>query len=497
MEQPPAGYRIGLWIAVSSRPQANPEKESLPEQRRLGEAFAQDVGGQVVRTYEIPGLSRDYVLWDEAQDAVPQYRWLREDLEAGRLDVLWCYDTDRLGRTAALIQQVLGLAARNGCEVYISTAPHQLGHASGAQRIVAAIKGSLAEQDQELRVTRHRMGMRGRVVRRGLLPSNLPFYLDPVRDERGEIVRYALNERLPTLATMTRLFLDGYSIAEIMRKLKREGHPPPPGARRWYDGSIWRMLNSDVPAGYAQWGPYRSSEPSPHIEAAWDAGTHRAVVQERQRRRQTGYIRRGAGPLTRVAYCNRCGWAMVRGNITGGGRQLRCGSHLHQSRYPEWACHPNLVFEADVLAYLTDWLRDIADPADQEAFLAELEDRPQEAGLRRDLAAASANIDGYKDQRRRLGHALASGAMDLDLYRQVDGEIRTKLDAEELRWQELRIAIEALPDIEQYRAILGELTANLDYYMAQAEPTVVARALQEAGIRVLVEDSQPIEVVVT
>jgi len=48
MDEQKTLWRIGIWCAVSSKAQAGPDKESLPEQERLGRELAAAVGGEVV-----------------------------------------------------------------------------------------------------------------------------------------------------------------------------------------------------------------------------------------------------------------------------------------------------------------------------------------------------------------------------------------------------------------------------------------------------------------
>ena len=45
--------RIAIWTAVSSKPQAGPDKTSLQDQEAAGRQFAEAVGGHVVRVYSI------------------------------------------------------------------------------------------------------------------------------------------------------------------------------------------------------------------------------------------------------------------------------------------------------------------------------------------------------------------------------------------------------------------------------------------------------------
>src|SRR5512136_5600 len=116
---PDRPLRIGLWVAVSTFEQARPEMASLGDQEQLGREFAAAVGGQVTAVYSVPGHSREYIFLQEIAAEVPAYRQLQEDLHGHRLDVLWVYDENRLGRTLALIAQVVAVVDRDGAELYV------------------------------------------------------------------------------------------------------------------------------------------------------------------------------------------------------------------------------------------------------------------------------------------------------------------------------------------------------------------------------------------
>jgi hypothetical protein len=96
---PPYALRIALFASVSTPQQARDDKDSLPSQLRDGQAWAEAVSGQVVATYRMPGHSRKYIFYQDIEKAVPAYRELREDCEAGAFDVLWCRARDRQDRS--------------------------------------------------------------------------------------------------------------------------------------------------------------------------------------------------------------------------------------------------------------------------------------------------------------------------------------------------------------------------------------------------------------
>ena len=68
---PPGALRAAVFASVSTPQQASSEKDSLPSQLRDGQAWAESVGGQVVATCRVPGHSRKYIFYQEAEGEAP------------------------------------------------------------------------------------------------------------------------------------------------------------------------------------------------------------------------------------------------------------------------------------------------------------------------------------------------------------------------------------------------------------------------------------------
>ena len=84
---PSGALRAAVFASVSTPQQASSEKDSLPSQLRDGQAWAEAVSGQVVATYRVPGHSRKYIFYQDAEREVPACRQLREDCETNIFSV--------------------------------------------------------------------------------------------------------------------------------------------------------------------------------------------------------------------------------------------------------------------------------------------------------------------------------------------------------------------------------------------------------------------------
>lgn len=232
----PRPFRVGIWAAVSSREQAADDKASIPDQIAAGEAFAAAIGGQVVARYVVPGHTRAIVLWQDAEAEMPAYRQFREDVQAGRLDVLHVVDEDRLGRDPALSAQVISLLERQGGEVYAADTPHTIGAKTISHRYISAIKGVRAAEDNQLRVYRMRSGMRSRILKRGLHPGNWPAGYQPVRDAGGRVCGAEFSEHKDSVVMITALFLSGLSYKAIARRMNEGPYRSPSGRAARFGG---------------------------------------------------------------------------------------------------------------------------------------------------------------------------------------------------------------------------------------------------------------------
>jgi hypothetical protein len=480
MTEPP--LRVAIWCAVSSPAQAAADKTSLDDQEAAGRAFAAALGAVVVAVHRV-AHTRDLILWTDAEAAIPAYRHLREDLAAGRLDLLWALDIDRLGREPALQQQVIALAERQaGAEVYLSTNPHPVGQKGIGHRYIESIQGVRAAEDQSLRVYRHGRGMTSRVLKRGFIANNCPLGYAPLRDPTtGKVGAYQFTPEIAVVDLCTDLFLAGHSYAEIRRRLDA-AYPPPPGRDRWAYKTVTGILRNDTYAGLPSWSGQRPEHPSPVIPARWDVHTFASIVRERQRRQRAPYARPGSGPLTGVAFCQRCGAPMTRFRARRR-YYLRCSTQSHKALTGR-PCHPNNLPESAALEALAARLSELATPAALDQAVAHLQDDAQADRLRADHARAEAARADLCTQRERLALALAAGKMQPDIYAAADAHLLAHLRAESARLQDLGAALSSLPDLQQKREALASLTSAFHQIAPTLDPAELSHLLQAAGVRI-------------
>lgn len=496
MDREKRAWRVGIWAAVSSKQQAGDDKISLQVQRQLGREFAEAIGGQVVRIYAVPGSSRDITFWDDAASEMPAYRQIREDCGDQLFDVLWVYDADRLGRDPALSNQLVSLVEKRTpsdltesgyAEVYIHTMGHPVGRKGPGHRYGMAFQTTRAGEDQQRRVQQFHWGMAAR-IRRGLHRGTWPYGYRPVHDAAGKVIGAELDEtQAEGVRLITRLFLEGMPYRAIAHYM--DGTPyRPRHAKRWPWITINRILQNDTYGGFVCFNDV--SARSDKFPPIWDRATHAAVMRERKRRKDAR-SRRSNSPLLHVAFCARCGSPMHRGTSRTRGntyRYLVCQAHKAGRK-----CHKNRVREEIVRGALLAYLRGaLTDEAIEEA----LADRAgATAGLEHRADRVEQQIDDVAEQRKRLALAYAAGQMDIAIYSQADGELHARADAlEAARW-DLQQQIVTVPDLEQRRQAAQALRARVDTLFERGYEA--NSLLRDAGIQILIEEGEVIEIRVT
>lgn len=115
--------RALLWLAVSTKTQAQTERDSLPTQERDLGALAQQQGWQVVDVLRVPGHSRNYIdihdcARDMAQQGIDAFHRLLAHWQARDFDVLAVWDASRFARTQTLHAYVVERTISIGARLY-------------------------------------------------------------------------------------------------------------------------------------------------------------------------------------------------------------------------------------------------------------------------------------------------------------------------------------------------------------------------------------------
>ena len=481
-----ARSRVGVWCAVSSEPQA--ERASLGEQERAGRKYAGKVGGEVVRVYRIPGHSRDIWNWAEAERRMPAYRQLRRDVEGEAIDVLWCYDPDRLGRDPALAQAVASLTNRHGVDLYVESGGYLLDAGSAPQRFMFSMQSTQSGVEQTKRRYRHKFGMENR-IKSGLPNATWPYGYRPVRNGTGEVIGGEFDPaEIGAVRLATKMFLEGSGYKSIAKALNESDWKPRRG-EYWRDGNVWKWFRNPFFAGYVRRGNVVNEEPSDKYPILWDEDVWRQVQAERQRRKRGGT--EPASCVSGVAYCARCETVMVvHGRYADGAARFVCHTHK-KSWMGTPPCHPNTTREDAVIEVVEALLAEMRKvPGFVERLVADA--LPEEQELREAVAGAEVELAGLVEQQKRLGLAVASGAIGMATAQAADRDLAERIQAIEATRMQAAHKLAGLPD---QAARVQNVKAALKFVsLRDRDLAAVRAALMRAGIKVMCEDGEVLEV---
>jgi DNA invertase Pin-like site-specific DNA recombinase len=478
---------VHIWKAVSSGPQAAEDKVSLQAQENAGREFAEAIGGIVGRVYEVPGHTRDIVLWEEAEREMEAYRQIRKDCKDHTFDILYVTDPDRLGRTPALAHQVLALVEKSGAEVYTASAPHVVGHKGTGHNYIFSIQAVRASEDQRRRVEYLRTGMSGR-VRRGLHASNWPTGYRPIRDNSGRVNGAELDpDEAGAIRLLTECFLAGDPYGKVARKLDESPYRPR-RSETWDPRTIYDILHNDFYAGYPSWSDQKAESPSNLYPALWDLQTHAAIIRERKAR-EAAKGRRETSPFYKVAFCVRCGKPMYRGRVRGR-PSVQCSTYKRTSPSQ---CHPNTILEQTMKAATIAYLERMIDDTVLETALGNIE---ADQSLQERLSDTRQRIESTNHKRTRLALSLASGVMDSAVYQNADRILRQDLHKLQQERQQLELEIAHIPEIGQRREALDALRNTVSRLFTL--PTQQGNAmLRAAGIHINCEGGRIVAIVLS
>jgi DNA invertase Pin-like site-specific DNA recombinase len=416
------------WTAVSSEEQA--EKISLEQQAADSEAAVDRHGGLLVARLQVPGHTRYYALYEDAERDVPAYADLRRLIARRSFDVLVFRDISRLGRTAALIMNVVELCRQAGIALYPTADPPrtievQSGHGAMLQNAIL----SVGAQDEVHRLReRHRFGMIGR-VKEGKLPGKPTFGYKVTYDAKGKAHVVIDEPAAAVVRLIFDLYLAGMGTPQIADRLRELDLPSITGIP-WKTKSAAHVVEHALRyAGYNELNR-RSGEGRPYlcVRGEWEPiiseETLARVRAEQAQRAKSRKIANTVHRYSGVCLCEDCGAVMVSVSATG---TVRCTRHI-----------PNNAIRYQAIDAALD------------AAFADLDLEALDTGEDDDAAALHGRLAALAVERARVDAAMQraddlhlDGDMDEDRYRRqlkrLAGQ-RRAVEVEETRTRQLLAA---------------------------------------------------------
>jgi len=399
--------RAIVWAAVSSKPQAEESKASLPQQiTDARTVIERNEWAEVHPPLVVDGHTRSYTgispLLDACAD-MPQYTTLIELARADSIDIVVCRSRDRLGRTDVLVSEIEGYLRTHGCQVYSLDMPARIqdpeefrSNRDKAGLWTAAIERAKAEDEVATLQTRYQFGMRGR-VQGGLHPNNLPFGYRKGPDGVGVII--------PEEARLIRLIFDWY-IAGMSARAIRDRLPQYANGRYpRSDAGVAKIIANPYYAGMVAWRRIdEGRRQKPRSEWITGEGLHKAIIEykvfeqaQRERGTRPGSGQRGAYtayPLSGLVVCGLCGAAMTVQSTVRRGKTYRYYA----------CCRGQSVNLGDLEYLVAAWICSVAQGAEEaEGVFAELRQRDERGrhdrrgALEASLSRTTAALDRWQE----------------------------------------------------------------------------------------------------
>ncbi|MGH9157934.1 MAG: recombinase family protein, partial [Acidimicrobiales bacterium] len=199
---------------------------------------------------------------------------LRDAVEAGLIEAVWCLTPDRLARSYAYQVLITDELARFGVAIrYLDAPPID---SDPQARLLTQIQAVVAEYERAKIIERYRRGKLYRARAGEVLSWRVPYGYHRVPRSGGEAARVEINE---TQARVVRRIFDDYvvvgrSIRQIVRVLNEEGVPAS-GGGRWHHSVVGDLLRNEAYVGRLYWN---------RTELVPDAGPRRVrqVVRPRE-----------------------------------------------------------------------------------------------------------------------------------------------------------------------------------------------------------------------
>lgn len=258
-----------LWVAVSTKVQADEGRESLPDQERRLRAAVQQHSGRIVDVLIVPGHSRRYIdihvlAADAAKEGIDAFQRLLEHFKAGDFDVLACLDADRFARTQSLHAYIVESVIELGARIYPLT-----GDWVDKQnfRMFISMSGYAASSAVDRLVASRNLAYHRR-AQEGLPVSPTPLFgYKILRAENGRALGLIVDETKRRLFNdLATLLLEGVSLGRLEAELyNRFGHTHT-NNRHFYSRFFVRILRSPTFWGHTRFS--RGSETGNKI-GAW------------------------------------------------------------------------------------------------------------------------------------------------------------------------------------------------------------------------------------
>ena len=467
---------------------------------------------------EVP---KEWVLEDEGYSGAtlerPGLERVRDLAAEGQIEVVLAYSPDRLSRKYAYQILLIEEFARHGVETLFVKSPQ--GN-SPEDQLLVQFQGMIAEYERAQILERSRRGKRHRAHTGEVsVMSGAPYGYRYIRKTEEALAAYIINEA--EARVVRRVYemytVEGLSIAEITRRLNREGIPPR-RAGRWERSVVWGMLRNPAYRGVACFGKTRLSpraQMRPQrrrgITTPSNTAGHQrpreewieipvpalvteesfARAQELLSHNKIRSLRRTIAPsvVQGLVGCAKCGYALSRTSTQTSARKIhyyKCIGSDSWRKLGGPVCDNSRCIRQELLDQIVwaEVVRLLEDPAliqqelDRRLAAARTSDptRKREQSLQRELSQVDKGIE-------RLLTAYQEELLSLE-------QLRERMPMLRQRQQALRAELQAITDQANDRAAFLRLAETLTAFLTRLRSAAESLSVMERQkiVRLLVKE---------
>ena len=487
--------RCVSWEAVSSSKQAAEDKNSTEVQREKNiQEIEQIIEGVVVACLRVEESRRKnaktgetYHSLEQAARHIDAYASLEQMIQEKSFDVLVCFESSRLGRSASLQFNVTMLCMDAGILVYPLNAAPSIGdfrrsRARGFQRkdygqmYMHAMAAVNSQMQVEIHGERQWEGTKNR-IENGMFPGKPIYGYRKISEEnKGHWVQY---EQVPSRMRVVRRIYDEYMTGsrfrEIAARLNNDGIHNPSG-NEWKWGSVQRII--DHVWGYAGWLSYNSARSETGV--LWAKGRWEPILTEadartvEQIRSGRHGVRKGTGEhrFAKVLYCGGCGNTMYAG--THGEKDAKTRKEKFYYYCPA-GCRGQKCWESQMLKDFETALERIMEITDISLLI----DDEDEERLKEQIDQAEKEIGKQKKNRQRLLKDRYEKGIEMteEEFRAILNSINKRMDATQKDLIRLQSEQAQNEDIDAKRKRLEDVRER-NMSLLTEEPRAVNNFLQ-------------------
>ncbi len=453
-----AQNQIGIYVRIS-RDENGENFETVENQRellleyagkrQLGEVFAVYMDDNVSGSaFERKGLLR-----------------LKEDVLAGRINLLLLKDLSRLGRNNSKTLQWIDFLEEYGIRILTVDGRYDSLLDNDTVGIETwANERYIRDISRKIRSCLHFK------IRRGEYLGKAPFGYKKSENEKNKLV--VDDTEAETVKLIYRLYRAGLGYTAVAKRLNSGGRPSP-GGMGWNRISVRRVLCSDVYIGNTVQGvsekvSFKSKKTRrlPRSEWVRTEGTHQGIISSeefmevqtlRQQKNAVNELHKGGiHTLKGIIRCGGCGSGMYARSRAGGTAYV-CGNY---ARNGSAACSSHFVYEDGIVEFICKELSKIfSKEKDRNEFAQKLGGWLEQAGESKDSQAElKRKIESWRKKQELLYRDRLDGMVSAELFARMNSKLEERL---RLLAEELEQAINAPRQREMCLKLVGEAEKRL------------------------------------